>query len=405
MARSIVAVLEIGTSNTVALIGEAIEGGRARVLGKGIAHTAGVRKGMVIELKQAAAGVRTALTQAEDAADVSVGEVLLAVSGAHILTTPGEGRLPVRASDGKVTRDDLDEIRELARDNKPGAERLVMHALPQFYKLDELDGIANPEGMRGKQLRLGTLFIHGQKDRIDDAVNLLKGQTLDTRDVVFSALAAATAVLTPEQRNHGVVVIDLGGGTTNYVVYLRNVVVAAGSFSIGGDHVTNDIAQAFSLPVSQAEEIKVHEGCAIIDPQRSGRRIELPASVAASAARSLSIKALHMVMEARLRETLSLVRDQVGQELRHAHAGVVFTGGGAYLPKLDELAERVFGMRSQIGEPLPQYIEGLRDDRMRPAALATVSGLVIRSAQLRDEDRPLGSVGMWVNKLTKGFGR
>jgi len=405
MARSIVAVLEIGTSNTVALIGETIEGGRVRVIGKGVARTSGVRKGLIIEIKQAAVGVHTALSQAEDTADVSVGEVLLAVSGTHIMTSPSEGRLPVRATDGKVTRDDLDEIRELARANRPGPDRAVLHALPQFYRLDELDGIPNPEGMRGKQLRLGSLFIHGQKDRIDDALNMLKGRALDTRDVVFSALAAATAVLTPEQRNHGVAVIDLGGGTTNYVVYLRNVVIAAGSFGIGGDHVTNDIAQAFSIPMNQAEELKLGEGCAIIDPQRSGRRFELPASVVAASSRSISIKALHTVMEARMRETLGLVRDQVGAELRNAGAGVVFTGGGAYLPKLDELAERVFGMRSQIGEPLQQYIEGLRDERVKPAALATVSGLLIRSAQLRDEDNPLGPVGMWVSKLAKGFGR
>lgn len=405
MARSIVAVLEIGTSNTVVLIGEHVEGGRVRVIGKGISRTTGVRKGMIIELKQVATGLYQALTQAEDSADVGVGEVLLAVSGAHIVATPGEGRLPVRATDGKVMRDDLDAIRELARENKPGPDRIVLHALSQFYKLDDLDGIANPEGMRGKQLRLGTLFIHGQQDRIDDAVNLLKGRAIDTRDIVFSALASATAVLTPEQRNHGVALIDLGGGTTNYVMFLRNVVVTAGSCGIGGDHVTNDIAQAFNIPVNQAEQIKVSDGCAVLDPARSGRRIELPATVLASTARSISVKALHMVMEARLRETLNLIREQVGPELRSAGAGIVFTGGGAYLPKLDELAERVFGMRSQIGEPLPQYIEGIRDDRLRPAALATVSGMLIRSAQMRDEENPLGSVGMWVRNLAKGFGR
>ena len=106
-----------------------------------------------------------------------------------------------------------------------------------------------------------------------------------------------------------------------------------------------------------------------------------------------------------MRETLSLIRDQMGPDLRQAGAGVVFTGGGAYMPKLDELAERVFGMHAQIGEPLPQYIEGLRDDRLRPAALATVSGLVIRSAQMRDEDNPLGSVNMFLRNLAKGFGR
>ncbi|MEI6212013.1 MAG: cell division protein FtsA [bacterium] len=405
MARSIVAVLEIGTSNTVALIGEPAEGGRVRVIGKGVARTTGVRKGLIIELKQVTTSVHTALSQAEDSADVGVGEVLLAVSGAHIVTTPGEGRLPVRATDGKVTRDDLDAIRDLARDNKPGPDRHILHALSQFYKLDDLDGVPNPEGMRGKQLRLGTLFIHGQRDRIDDAMNLLKGRAIDTRDIVFSALAAATAVLTPEQRNHGVALIDLGGGTTNYVVFLRNVVVAAGSFGIGGDHVTNDIAQAFSIPVNQAEEFKISEGCAVLDPARSGRRIELPATVLASSARSISVKSLHMVMEARLRETLNLVREQVGPELRSAGAGVVFTGGGASVPRLDELSEHVFGMRAQIGEPLPQYIDGIRDDRLRPVSLATVSGMLIRSAQMRDDENPVSSVGSWVRNLAKGFGR
>ncbi len=405
MARSIVAVLEIGTSNTVVLIGEAMEGGRVRVLGKGIARTAGVRKGLIIEPKQASAGLASALKQAEDAADVTVGEVLLAVSGSHIAATPGEGRLPVRATDGKVTRDDLEEIRELARETQPSGERAMLHTIPQFYRLDDMDNLPNPVGMRGKQLQLAMLFIHGQRARLDDAQDLLRERTIDMRGINFSALAAASAVLTPEQRGHGVALVDLGGGTTNYVVYRNNVIVSVGSFGVGGDHVTNDIAQAFSLPVNKAEELKLSDGCAVIDPQRSARRIELPASVVAAAARSISVKALHTVIEARLRETLGLVRDQVGPELRHAGAGLVFTGGGAYLPQLDELAARVFGMRAQIGEPLPQYIENLRDDRLRPAALATVSGLLIRNAQMRDADTASGPMISLVDKLKKGFGR
>jgi cell division protein FtsA len=406
MAKSYAAVLEIGTTHTVALIGEPLDGGRVRVVGKGLARTTGVRKGIITEIKQATNGVHAALTQAADAADVNVGEILLAISGAHINTSASEGRLPVRATDGKVTRDDMDEIRDLAAANKPGPDRVILHAIPQFYKLDDLDGITNPEGMRGKQLRLGTLFIHGLQERVDDAVNLLKGQDLDTRSVMFSALAAAAAVLTPEQRNQGVVLIDLGGGTTNYVVFFHNVVVAAGSLGIGGDHVTNDIAQAFSISMSQAEEIKLAEGCAMIDPTRSGRRIELPStSLTISTARSISVKALHTVMEARLRETLTLIREQVGLELRHAGAGVVFTGGGAYMPRLDELADRVFGMRARIGEPLPQYVDNILDERFRPAMLATTAGLLIRRAQMRDEDGPLSMIGEWFRKSTKGFAR
>jgi cell division protein FtsA len=406
MAKQIIAVLEIGTSNTVALVGEAAEGGRARVLGCGVARTAGVRKGIINEMKQAQSGVETAIKQAEDAAGVSLGEVLLlAFSGAHITVSAGEGRLPVRAVDGKVTRDDLDELRSLACENRPGEGRVIMDALPQLFRLDDLDGIVNPEGMSGKQLRLGMLFVHGQHDRVEDAVNLLKGLALDTRGFVFSALAAATSALTPEQRNHGVVLIDLGGGTTNYVVFVRNVPIAAGSFGVGGDHVTNDIAQAFGIPINQAEEIKLREGCAVIDPQRSGRRLELPPTVVATAVRSISVRALHTVMEARMRETLGLVRDQIGPELRQVGAGVVFTGGGAYMPRLDELAERVFGMGSRIGEPQAQYIEGLQHERLRPAGLATVAGLLISGVKSQDDDNPMRSVRGWLEKLTGGARR
>jgi cell division protein FtsA len=406
MGNQVVAVLEIGTTQTVALIGEPLEGGRVRVIGKGVAATTGVRKGIITEIKQAAAAVHKALEQAEIASGWDVHEILLAVSGAHIATTPGEGRLPVRAADGKVSSEDVEEIRELARAHKLGADRKVLHALPLFYKLDDLEGITNPEGMRGKQLRLDTLLIHGAQDRIDDAVHLLKDRRVDTRAVIFSGMAASAAVLTPEQKNQGVVLIDLGGGTTNYVVYFRNAVVAVGSLGIGGDHVTNDIAQAFSISISQAEEIKLSEGCAILDSQRSGRRIELPStSLTINTARSISVKALHTVMEARMRETLNLVREQVGMELRQAGAGVVFTGGGAYMPRLDELAERVFGMRARVGEPLPQYVDGFADERIRPARLATTAGLLIGRAQVREEESALGVIGEWFRKNTKGLVR
>lgn len=403
MGKPIVAALEVGTTHTLMLVGDVREGGRVHVTGWGCVRTAGVRKGLVIELKQAQAGVHTALRQAEDTADANIGEVLLAVSGAHIATSPGEGRLPVRGGDGKVTRDDIDEVRDLARENRPGDDRFVLHVVPQLYRLDDLDGIPNPEGMRGKQLRLSTLSVHGQRNRIDDAVNMLKGLAIDTRDVAFSPLAAAAAVLTPEQRNHGVLLIDLGGGTTNFALFARNVLTAAGSLGVGGDHITNDIAQAFGLPLNQAEEIKLSDGCAVIDPQRSSRRLELPASVVAAAPRTISVKALHTVMEARVRETLELVRDQLGVELRQC-AGAVFTGGGAYLPHLDELAASVFGMRATLGEPLPNLIEGWPRDKIRPAMLATTAGLLIGSAQTQHEDN-LGSVGSLVGKLGKVFRR
>ena len=405
MGKPIIAALEVGTSKTALLIAEPLAGGRVRVIGRGVAQTAGgVRKGLLVDMRQARAAVDTARRQAEKEADVTVGEVLLSLSGGHIQTRPGEGRTPVRDGDGKVTRDDMDEVQELSRSSGLGAERTVLHAVSQTYSLDDLAGIANPEGMRGKQLKLDTLFIHGQRNRVEDIINLLKGLAMETRVVAFSPLAAASAVLTAEQRNHGVLLVDLGGGTTSYIVFARNVAVAAGALGVGVDHVTSDIAMAFNAPWPKAEEMKLTEGSAVIDPQRSGRRLELAAGMGHGAARSISVKALHTVIEARMRETLALVREQLveGHHLRQVGAGVVFTGGGAYLPGLDVLAESVLGLRAQIGEPLAQCVEGVQHDRVRPAALAPAAGLLLDGAEAYAAESLFGPMKSWLRRVAGG---
>ncbi len=403
MGKPIVAVLEIGTTNTVLLVGEPLDGRRMRVSGRGVAQTVGVRKGLLIDLVQARAGIDTARRQAEEASGANVGEVLLGISGSHVATRAGEGRAPIRAGDGKASHEDVEEVVELAQTSGLANDRMLLHTVIQSYAVDELTGLANPVGIRGKQLRLDSLFIHGQRNRIDDAVTLLKGMAIETRGIAFSALAASMAVLTPDQRRHGVVLIDLGGGTTNYVVYIRDVLVAAGSFNVGGDHVTNDVAQAFSIPVRQAEELKLGQGSAVIDAARAGRRFDLPPSVGFASARSISLKALHTVIEARLTETLGLVREQLieGHFQQQLGAGVVYTGGGAYMPGLDALTERIFGVPSRVGEPLQDYIEGL-EQAPHPAAFAAAAGLLLSGAESYAADHLFGSMRAWLRKMTGG---
>ena len=384
MSKTIIVALEIGTSNTVALVGEVLDSGRVRVTGMGSAKTTGVRKGLIFDIQQAHASVETAVRQAEKAADIEIGELLLAVSGAHIVANRCENRRPVLGAGGKVTHEDVDELCRLAQQVPPEPGRIVLHTISQSYRLDELDNVPNPIDIRGKQLTLSTMAISAKQERIDDAVNLLKGFAIDTRATVFSVLAAATAVLSDEQRLHGVVLIDFGGGTTNYIAVNRNVVVAAGSLGVGGDHVTNDIAQAFGIPLKIAEELKMSDGCAIIQEQQSDRLIKLPVSMVPGAAQYVSTKSLHTVIEARMREILELVRDQVGAELRQSGAGVVCTGGGANLLRLNELAGRVLGVPVQTGKLLAD-IEWPSDCNFKPAAFATTGGLLLRSAQKQND--------------------
>lgn len=253
--------------------------------------------------------------------------------------------------------------------------------------------------MRCKMLTLNVMAIHGIKSRIDNAVNVAKSAELDVTDVAFSGICASLAVLTAEQKRNGVVLIDLGGGTTNYVAYVNNVISAVGSLAVGGDHVTNDIALAFSIPLNRAEELKRTEGCAVIDADLSARRVTLPADIGFEE-RVLSCKALHTVINARMDETLRVVRSRLDEAgvLSQVGGGVILTGGGAYLRKVTELGQRVFGLPCHVGTPV--NVDGL-ETAEQPAALASAAGLALYG-HVTYEDHSLFSP---VKNIFKGWFR
>jgi len=388
MAIPPIAALEIGTSRTVFCVGETDDNGRVRVTGVGTYPSTGVRKGQITDLAQAGVGVEAAAKQAEKQADVSIWQVLLAISGAHIQTMVNTGVATIRSNDCVVSKEDIEEVMENAQAVQIEADRQVLHTITQSYMVDDQPGIMKPEGMRCKVLTLNVLAVHGLKNRIENAVSVAKGVQLDVTDVAFSGVCAALAVLTPEQRHNGVLLVDLGGGTTNYIAYCNNVISAAGCIAIGGDHVTNDIALAFNIPLNRAEELKRTEGCAMIDPDTSGRRVVLPSDVGFSE-RLISSKALQTVINARMDETFRVLRsklDEIGV-LPHLGGGVILTGGGAYLRKVCDLGQRVFGLPCRIG--LPVNVDGL-DAVEQPAALSTAAGLVLYG-KMTYEDRRLFS--------------
>ena len=388
MAIPPIAALEIGTSRTVICVGEADESGRMKITGVGSYPTTGVRKGQVVDLTQARVGVESAAKQAEKMSTVSIWQVLLATSGGHIQASVNPGMMTIRSADRVVSREDIEEVTENAQTIPLENERQVLHTVTQSFTVDEQPGIVKPEGMRCKVLTLNVMAVHGLKSRIDNAVSVAKSAQLEVSDVAFSGICAALAVLTPEQRRNGVVLVDLGGGTTNYIAYCNNVISAAGCIAVGGDHVTNDIAQAFNMTQTRAEELKRAEGCAILDPEASAKRMVLPAQVGFEE-RMLSCKALHTVINARMDETFRVLRSKLDDAgvLPHLGGGVILTGGGAYLRKVSDLAQRVFGLPCRIG--LPVNVDGL-DKAEQPAALSTAAGLVLYG-QMTYEDHGLFS--------------
>ena len=298
MAIPPIAALEIGTSRTVVCVGES-DGGRIKITGVGSYPTIGVRKGQMFDLVQARTGVETAVKLAEKQSDVSIWQVLMALSGGHILATVNPGMVTIRSSDHAVSRDDIDEVTENAKEVQTDPERQVLHTITQTFTVDDQPGIVKPEGMRCKMLTLNVMAVHGVKSRIENAVNVAKSAELEVTDVAFSGVCAALAALTTEQKRNGVVLIDLGGGTTNYIAYSNDVVAAVGSVGVGGDHVTNDIALAFNIPLNRAEELKRAEGSALIDSEGGARRVALKADVGFEE-RMLNCKALHTVINARM---------------------------------------------------------------------------------------------------------
>jgi cell division protein FtsA len=384
MAIPPIAALELGTSRTVVCVGEAGGDGRVKITGVGTAPTVGVRKGQVIDLSQALAGVESAAKQAEKHSDVSIWQVLLAISGGHIQAGVNPGMVPIRAGDHAVSREDIEEVTENAKAVQLEPDRQMLHTVTQSFTVDDQPGIAKPEGMRCKMLTLNVMAVHGLKSRIDNAVSVAKSAQLDVTDVAFSGICAALAVLTPEQKRNGVVLIDLGGGTTSYVVYSNDVVSAVGCVAVGGDHVTNDIALAFNIPQNRAEELKRAEGCAILDAESGAGRVTLTADVGFEE-RVLSCRALHTVINARMDETFRAVRARLDEAgvLPHVGGGVVLTGGGAYLRKATELAQRTFGLPCRIGVPV--NVDGL-ESAEQPAALATAAGLALYG-RMTYEDR------------------
>ena len=322
------------------------------------------------------------------------------MSGGHIQAEVNSGMLAIRSNDHVVSREDMEELGESVNDVQLESDRQLLHTIPLTFTVDDQSGIVKPEGMRCKMLALDVMAIHGLKNRIDNAVNAAKSAKLDVTDVAFSGIGAALSVLTPEHKHNGVALIDLGGGTTSYVAYCNSVFAASGCIAVGGDHITNDVALAFTIPQARAEDVKRRYGSAVIAPDSGNKRVTLPADVGFEE-RSIGCKALQTVINARVDETLRIVRSRLDDAgvLPHLGAGLILTGGGAYINGVTDLARLVFGLPCRIG--VPSNVDGL-DGVDQSAALAAVAGLVVHGRN-NYEDRGLLSP---VKHVLKGwFGR
>lgn len=399
MALPPVVAIEIGTTKVVALVGEMRDDGHIIISGIGEHSSSGIRKGEVTDIDHALVCVRGALAAAEETGQVTINTVHVALSGGHVESMVSRGTIPIAKPAEGVNADDVHQVTEVARAVNLDSDRKVLHSIGQIFYVDG-ERVGRPEGFEGGSLALDMLVLHAKASHIRNTVRLLEEIPMHVTDIAFGGLCSALAVLTPEQKEGGVLVIDVGGGTTSYSAYAGGTFAASGALRLGGDHVTNDIALAFNIPRSQAERLKREAGNAIAEEVARGTRVNLPSEVGYPA-RSVSLSGLHTVMHLRMAEILNLILHDIERQgiLHQLGAGIVLTGGGAQMKGLVKLTERIFRLPCMIGRPLG--FSGVAAVSERPE-YSTVAGLV-RYAFI-DATRKARSASCFTRVIRKLFG-
>ena len=389
------AALEIGTTRTVLAIGETNADGRLRVTCHAEIPSTGVRKSQILDIKQATTSIQSVLheiekKQSESGSRITLGNAFLVVSGQHIKADPFQGVIAIEGA--KVGNEELDAVFSSSRTMQLPKDRELLDIVDQDYEVDSLGGIATPRGMSGRMLKLNTLQIHADRNRINDARTAADAAKLEIREPLFAATCAAEAVLEAHEKRNGVLVLDIGGGSTGYAAYSDGHLAATGVIGVGGDHVTNDIAHAFQTTNSQAEQLKTTEASAIIGGAGlNQQRVKVPGSSPLIETRTISRRALDTVVNARLRELFTVIRETLEDLdlLNRLHAGVVLTGGGAAMRDLDALVSRELGMGARIGRPI--HVDGLENEKF-PAAFAAISGALLFASRNYEEKGVIDSL-------------
>jgi cell division protein FtsA len=375
--------LEIGTSKTCVVVGEVKADSAVKILGIGVTKTAGVRKGEIYDFAQVRACLRDALAKAEDASDVEIGSVFLAVTGAHIQGVNHRGTFRLPDGEPTVSAEHVEEARSIARDVHIPQDHVYLHPIIRNYILDGLEHSSSPVGLFGKTVEADFHVVHGIGNRIQNSIKLVREIPLEVDDIVFSPIATAQMALDREQRERGALVIDIGGGTTDYALYLNGAITASGCIPVGGDHVTNDIHLVTGLPFSKAERLKIKEGDASADPVRSVGTAKLTDERGFLDV-EVERRMLNDIIRQRLEETLKLVRARLPEgSVEAIGAGIFLTGGTSLMRGFSELAFDVFGR--DIYRPEPPEISGVQASFKDPH-YATAIGL-IRYAQILETER------------------
>ena len=344
--------LDVGTSKVCAVVGESLDDGTLDVVGIGVAESRGIRRGVVVNLEAAVDSIKKAIEEAELMAGVEIDSVHLALSGPHIKGFNSRGVIAVAGKNREITRDDVKRAIDAAKAVALPTGREILHVLPQDFVVDEQDGIGAPVGMTGARLEVNVHIVTGAASSTQNIVACVNRAGVAVQDMVIEQLAASEAVLTPDEKELGVALVDVGGGTADVAIWERGSLWHTGVVAVGGDHFTNDIAVGLRTPIPDAEKVKRRNGCALSAMVDEDETIEV-ASVGGRKPRVMARRILSEILQPRAEEIFHLVWDEIrraGYE-KSLNSGIVLTGGGAILEGMPEIAEQIFDLPIRRGSP------------------------------------------------------
>jgi cell division protein FtsA len=403
--RNLIVGLDIGTSRIKAVIGEITPDQQLSIVGVGNQLARGMDKGGVNDLNLVVNSVQQAVAEAEAQANCSVSSVYLVITGKHIKCQNESGMVPI--SDTEVTQDDVDSVIHAAKSVPISAERRLLHVIPQEFTVDTQEGIKSPIGMSGVRMSAKAHIITCGNDMARNIEKCVERCGLHVDQLIFSSLASSYAVLTDDEKDLGVCLIDMGGGTLDISVFTNGALRHSAVVPVAGNQVTSDIAKIFRTPVGHAEDIKIKYACAMQQWVGTEEQIEVP-SVGGRAARTMSRHTLTEVVEPRFRELFELVLAELRRSglLEQIAAGIVITGGTAKMAGAVECAEDIFQMPVRLG--YPAQVTGLKQQVSDPA-YASVVGLLLYGKEMRQQQQNAvasrESVGGIVRKITNWFKR
>lgn len=384
--KSLIVGLDIGTSKVKALVGEYVPGGALEVIGVGSHACNGLKRGVVIDIESTINAIQRAIEEAESIAACEIRSVYASISGGHTQCRNSPGIVPIR--DGEVTRGDMERVLEAAKAVAVPSDQRIVHAIAQEYSIDNSqDGIRHPVGMSGVRLEVRAHLVLCALSAAQNITKCVNRCDLQVDELVLGALASSQAVLTDDEKDLGVALVDIGGGTTDIAVFTQGAIRHTASLPIAGDQVTGDIAHMLRTPTPNAEEIKVRYACAMARLATSEESIQV-ASVGDRPPRRLARQALAEAVQSRYEEIFEMVQAELERSgyLPMVRAGLVLTGGAAKMEGVSELAEEMLHMPVRIG--VPQHVAGVGEVAGDPE-YAAGTGLLLWGSRNEQQRLPL----------------